>query len=114
MPRAIVKKLADTPSVPCPCGEAARILTGEDNDALSVHVVRISKDSEKHYHTRLTETYYVLEGSGVMELDDERVEISPGDVIHIPPGVRHRAVGSLTILNIVTPPFDPADEHVVA
>ena len=56
----------------------------------------------------------MLEGSGVMELDDERVEISPGDVIHIPPGVRHRAVGSLTILNIVTPPFDPADEHVVA
>ena len=114
MPRGIVKKLADTPSVPCPCGEAARILTSEDNDALSVHVVRISKDSEKHYHTRLTETYYVLEGSGVMELDDERVEIAPGDVIHIPPGVRHRAVGRLTILNIVTPPFDPEDEHVVA
>ena len=114
MPRAIVKKLADTEAVPCPCGEAARILTGEDNDALSVHVVRISKDSETHYHTRLTETYYVLEGSGVMELDDERVDIAPGDVIHIPPGVRHRAVGSLTILNIVTPPFDPDDEHVVA
>ena len=113
MARAIVKRLSETPAVPCPCGAAARSLTGEDNDALSVHVVRISEESETHYHTRLTETYYVLEGAGVMELDDERVDITPGDVIHIPPGVRHRAVGELVILNIVTPPFDPADEHVV-
>jgi hypothetical protein len=28
----------------------------------------------------------------------------------IPPGVRHRAVGRMTILNMVVPPFDPADE----
>ena len=27
-----------------------------------------------------------------------------------PPGVRHRAVGRMTILNVVVPPFDPADE----
>jgi hypothetical protein len=28
----------------------------------------------------------------------------------IPPGVRHRAVGRMTILNVVVPPFDPGDE----
>jgi hypothetical protein len=26
-------------------------------------------------------------------------------------GVRHRAVGRMTILNVVVPPFDPADER---
>ena len=28
----------------------------------------------------------------------------------IPPGVRHRAVGRMTILNVVVPPCDPAEE----
>ena len=111
--RYIVKHLDETPAVPCPCGFAQRILTGEDNAQVSVHVVRIKADSETHYHTRLTETYYVLEGEGVMELDGHLEPLKPGTVVHIPPGVRHRATGDLTILNIVTPPFDPTDEHVV-
>ena len=38
----------------------------------------------------------------------DRLE-APGEVL-IPPGVRHRAVGRMTILNVVVPPFDPADE----
>ena len=36
--------------------------------------------------------------------------MKPGVAILIPPGVRHRAVGRMTILNVVVPPFDPADE----
>jgi len=31
--------------------------------------------------------------------------------ILIPPGVRHRAIGQMKIINIVIPKFDPADEH---
>jgi hypothetical protein len=27
----------------------------------------------------------------------------------IPPGVGHRAGGRMTVLNVVVPPFDPAD-----
>jgi mannose-6-phosphate isomerase-like protein (cupin superfamily) len=45
-----------------------------------------------------------------MELDGERVPLRVGSTVMIPPGVRHRAVGSMTILNVVIPPFDPADE----
>jgi hypothetical protein len=43
-----------------------------------------------------------------VELDVDPVAVGPG--VLIPPGVRHRAVGRMTILNIVVPPFDPADE----
>jgi hypothetical protein len=35
--------------------------------------------------------------------------VGPGGAVLIPPGVRHRAMGRLTILNIVVPPSDPAD-----
>jgi len=30
--------------------------------------------------------------------------------IVIKPGVRHRAIGRMTVLNIVIPKFDPTDE----
>jgi hypothetical protein len=30
----------------------------------------------------------------------------------IPPGVRHRAMGRMTILDVAVPPFDPADERI--
>ena len=45
-----------------------------------------------------------------MELDGESVAVRPGVAVLIPPGVRHRAVGRMTILNVVAPPFDPDDE----
>ena len=45
-----------------------------------------------------------------VELDGERMAVGPGGAVLIPPGVRHRAAGRMTILNVVVPPFDPADE----
>ena len=40
----------------------------------------------------------------------ERMAVGPGGAVLIPPRVRHRATGRMTILHIVVPPFDPADE----
>ena len=109
----VLKRLADVKPVACPCGSARRILTGDDNDCISVHRVKISQEAKKHYHKRLTETYVILSGSGEMELGKDRVPVSPGDVIMIPPLTRHVAHGNFEIINIVCPPFDPEDEFVV-
>ena len=110
-PPAQVVKLADIPPVPCPCGQARRAFAGDGNSVATLHQVDISRDSRTHYHERLTEIYYVLEGRGYIELDGERHPIEAGTAVFIPPGTRHRAVGELRILNVVSPPFDPADEH---
>ena len=40
----------------------------------------------------------------------ERKAVRPGGAVLIPPGVRHRAAGRIAILDVVVPPFDPADE----
>jgi len=45
-----------------------------------------------------------------MELDDDTIDVKAGMCVMIPPGVRHRAVGNMKILNIVYPKFDPEDE----
>jgi mannose-6-phosphate isomerase-like protein (cupin superfamily) len=63
----------------------------------------------------MTETYYILECSSdaALELDDQLLPIRPGMCIVIPPGVTHRAIGQMEILNIVLPKFDPDDEFLV-
>ena len=96
--------------VACPCGEARRAF-GDDPDAVaSLHVVEIKQDARAHYHRQMTEIYYVLEGTGQMQLDDHLVDVQPGDAILIKPGCRHRAIGALRIINVPIPAFDPGDE----
>ena len=108
-----VRKASDTQPADCPCGEARRIVTSEDNNLLSVHRVKIAGEAKKHYHERLTECYVVLSGTGEVELNDELTTVEPDDVVFIPPGTQHAMRGHFEIINIVAPPFDPADEHVV-
>ena len=111
--RPLIARFDEIAGVPCPCGTSRRAFLVRGNKTASVHQVEISKDAEPHYHKRLTEIYIVLEGSGTLELDQERVPLRPGTAVLIPPGVVHRAVGKLKILNVSVPPFNPKDEHLV-
>ncbi len=70
----------------------------------------ISVDAKTHYHKKLTEIYLILEGEGHMELDGELIPVRPLTTIFIPPGVRHRAIGKMKIVNVPIPAFDPHDE----
>jgi mannose-6-phosphate isomerase-like protein (cupin superfamily) len=103
------------PGVPCPCGTARRAFADVAEYPGTVHLTSISADAELHYHKRLTETYYFLEcgADAQMQLDDEIIPVTAGMCVMIPPGVRHRAIGKMKVLNIVFPKFDPQDEFVV-
>ncbi|HXG47887.1 MAG TPA: cupin domain-containing protein [Methylomirabilota bacterium] len=94
----------------CPCGFTRRAFAAPPGNAASVHLVDIEADARAHYHKRMTEIYLVLEGTGEMELDGERVPVKPMTAIYIRPGCRHRALGRLRIVNIPVPAFDEADE----
>ena len=107
--------LASLPGVPCPCGTARRAFGDVADYPATIHLTEICEEAQTHYHRTHTETYYILEcgPDAQMELDGERIPIKPGMCILIPPGVKHRAVGQMKILNIVIPKFDPADEVLV-
>lgn len=65
---------------------------------------------EPHAHKVQEQIYHVLEGEGLMELDGQREVVRPGNVIFIPPGVRHAIYntgqGDLIFFVITTPPDD--------
>ena len=113
-PRWRVVDFEDLPGTPCPCGTAKRAFAEVEDYPATIHVTDIKADAELHYHKRLTETYYILEcgDNARMQLDDEFIPLRPGMCIMIPPGVRHRAVGEMKIINIVIPKFDPSDEFL--
>ena len=107
-----VRRAADAPAVPCPCGESTRIVTAADGLGCSLHVTEI-RDSVRHYHRKSAEVYYILAGTGRMELDAETVDVEPGMVVSIEPGTRHRLVspGGVRTIVVAVPPFDPEDEY---
>lgn len=100
------------PGVPCPCGVARRALADVEDFPGTIHRTEISANAQRHYHKTLTETYYFLEcePDARMELDDEIIPVRPDMCVVIRPGVRHRAIGRMTVLIVVLPKFDPADE----
>ena len=107
-----IVEFAALPVLPCPCGTTQRAFYDVPAYPGTIHLTHISEDALVHYHKTLTETYYFLEcgPAAKMQLDGEIILVRSGMCIMIPPGVRHRALGKMTILNIVFPKFDPADE----
>jgi mannose-6-phosphate isomerase-like protein (cupin superfamily) len=110
--RYMIAQLDEIPPVPCPCGQARRAFAGEGNTLATMHLTDIWADAKTHHHLRMTEIYLVLEGTGEIELDGERLPVKPMTAIFIKPGCRHRAIGNLKIINVPIPAFDPADEFV--
>lgn len=112
MSRYEVVDFAQIAPTDCPCGQARRALTDVADFPGSIHRTEISLDARTHYHRRLTETYYFLqcEPGAQMQLDDETLDVREGMCLLIRPGVRHRAIGRMTVLIVCLPKFDPADE----
>lgn len=110
----LVRRPEDAVTVPCPCGQSTRFITGADVPVCNFHITFI-QDSVKHYHKETTEVYYILQGRGKMELNDDVVEIEPGMVIYIEPHTPHRLESKEGVRTIVfgVPALRPDDEYFV-
>ncbi len=97
---------------PEPCGQIRPLIEERDGAAAEVHHVEIH-DAKLHYHEKTDEIYYVIDGEGTMVLDDEEIELRKGVVVYVPRGVRHKAVGRLTVLTVCIPRGVLHDVHEV-
>ena len=94
------------------CGAIRCLITEEDFAAAEVHHVEIH-DAKLHYHAQTDEIYYIIDGEGQMVLDDERIDVHRGQVVYVPRGVKHKAVGNLTVLTVCIPRGVLHDVHEV-
>ena len=105
-----IEQMNQMSPIPCPCGMTRRAFVDDPDQTATLHLLDVQADARVHYHKKITEIYFILEGEGFMELDGERIPVQPFSAILIKPGCRHRAVGQLRVSLTAIPAFDPADE----
>jgi mannose-6-phosphate isomerase-like protein (cupin superfamily) len=70
----------------------------------------------KPHKLKMSEVYYVIEGRGLMRVDDESCEVGPGCAIYIPPEskqyIENTGNSDLRFLYIVDPAWQKEDEEV--
>ncbi len=70
-------------------GRYENIVVSQNND----HVVRISHMTEPyfwHLHPNSDETFFGIEGVLIVELEHQRIELMPGQILTVPKGIKHR------------------------
>lgn len=81
------------------------------------HVIVKSGETSLPHKLKTSEVYYILEGKGIMYLDNESAEVHPGQTIYIPPNakqyIKNTGNSDLKFLCIVDPAWRPEDEEVI-
>lgn len=90
---------------------------GNRNQSLAEAIVPQGTRTRLHRHRQTEELYFIVAGSGLMSLGDERFEVVPGDTVLIPPGMAHciEALGSeaLTMLCCCSPAYSHDDTELL-
>ena len=94
------------------CGAIRCLIEESDLAAAEVHHVKI-QDAKLHYHKKTDEIYYIIDCEGKLVLDDKEVAVKKGVVVYVPRGVKHKAVGDLTVLTVCIPRGVLDDVHEV-
>jgi mannose-6-phosphate isomerase-like protein (cupin superfamily) len=84
-----------------------------EKQSLAEATVQAGQGTQRHYHRQSEEIYFILQGSGRMELNGETREVAPGDAILIPAGAWHTitAAETLRFLCCCAPPYSHEDTY---
>lgn len=92
----------------------------KDNLALRyslAHATVMPGEITYNHRLKTSEVYYILQGKGIMHIEDEIAEVKEGQAIYIPPGARQRIknIGKtdLVFLCIVDPAWRKEDEEIL-
>lgn len=83
------------------------------NQSLAEASLPSGSATERHYHRLSEEFYFILEGCGLMEIDEEHQKVGPGDAILIPAGAWHqiRSIEAMRFLCCCAPPYAHNDTY---
>jgi mannose-6-phosphate isomerase-like protein (cupin superfamily) len=81
------------------------------------HAIVKPGDTTWPHRLRTSEVYYILEGEGIMHIDDETAPVHPGSTVYIPPYAKQCIHSSgkndLVFICIVDPAWRKKDEEVL-
>jgi mannose-6-phosphate isomerase-like protein (cupin superfamily) len=84
--------------------------------SLARAIVNPGQITQNHKLKTSSEVFYILQGEGVIQIENEEKAVFPGQVIYIPPDarqcIRNTGTADLIFLCLVSPPWDKDDEVV--
>jgi quercetin dioxygenase-like cupin family protein len=93
--------------------ENIKITTLDQGQSVSHHIVQVRDREAPHIHKTHDGTVIIMKGRGYLVIENRRMDLSVGDVIHIPRDVVHFYVNNASepsvALVIFSPPFDGKD-----
>ncbi len=117
----LVRNLADCEEFIAGDGTILRELLHPDKQPIDLRyslahaIVPVGQISHLHA-LKTSEVYYIISGTGVMEIDGEERAVGPGDAVYIPPDARQRIrnAGSepIVFVCIVDPAWKVEDETI--
>lgn len=114
----IIRALSEQPPFTTKDGSTIRSLLDlsnapVQNQSLAEATLPPNSATQRHYHRLSEEFYFILEGSGMMEIDGVSRQVGPGDAILIPPGAWHQITASpdsqVRLLCCCAPPYAHED-----
>jgi mannose-6-phosphate isomerase-like protein (cupin superfamily) len=94
-------------------GSTIRELHHTELQSLAEATLEPDEATQRHYHRVAEEIYFVLKGSGRMEVDGDAKTIRPGDAVLIPAGAWHMLENNgnseLRFLCCCAPPYSHED-----
>ena len=108
----LVRHEGQAPREQSACGWRDRLIGREDAEGVAAWAHAVDVDgAREHYHRRSAELYYVLDGEGDVLLDGHAHPVRKGSIVHIPPGVIHKARGRMRVLVVGVPDIAEDDVH---
>jgi mannose-6-phosphate isomerase-like protein (cupin superfamily) len=118
----IIKDVKDCKEIAAGDGSALREILSPDHGpfqfrySLARAVVKPGEKTNSH-RLKSSEVYVILEGRGLMHVENEMAEVRPGQAVYIPPGhaqfIENTGPTNLVFLCIVDPAWKPEDEEVL-
>ena len=82
---------------------------GAQHMEVLIGTIQKGAGAHEHAHPGLEQAGLILEGTGVSEVEGERIEVGPGDWIFIPQGTFHNFIATsdtpVKVLVIYAPPY---------
>jgi mannose-6-phosphate isomerase-like protein (cupin superfamily) len=117
-----VRNIDNVPSFTTKDGSEIRELLAHRNSCIKKQSLAearlpIAGATTRHYHPETEEIYYILAGSGRMDVDGQKRDVGPGDAIAIPPGATHQITNTgdvaLRFLCCCAPAYEHEDTVLV-
>lgn len=105
--------------IPDICGKVLELLNQDNSSCKFMSIATIlldpGKSSTPHFHKEMEEIYYIIDGEGFIEIDEQITAIKSGHAILLPIGSKHKITNTgknvMKFISVDSPPFIETDVH---